>query len=104
MSVLGQLQAKVIDQAVPVYDAAKNLRRTRARQFGPFRIILEPIDRLSKPSGAPLLPPATAPPPFVRPMLHPSPPTGTTFPISPLTRPPLPDPNLKSYGQIEAEE
>lgn len=106
LSVLGRLQASVMDQAVPVYDETANLRRTRARQFGPFQTILAPIDRLSKPSGvarsAPVLAPATDA--SVRPaeVAPPSGTLGTTVPVSANPRPPLPDPALKSYGQIKA--
>ncbi|MEG3166384.1 TolC family outer membrane protein [Sphingomonas sp. PB2P19] len=108
LAVLGRLQASVIDQAVPVYDETANLRRTRARQFGPFQTILAPIDQLSKPSGmarkAPVLPSATDA--TVRPA-EVAPPTGelgVTVPVSPLARPLLPDPTLKSFGQAKSEK
>jgi outer membrane protein len=95
LSVLGRLQASLIDQAVPVYDETANLRRTRARQFGPLQTILAPIDRLSKPSGntraAPILPPASDA--SVRPaeVAPPTGPLGTSVPVKSVPRPPLPD-------------
>jgi outer membrane protein len=62
LAVLGRLQAAAIDQGVPVYDPARNLKRVRGT-FGPFDPVLAPIDRASMPSGraaaAPVLPRAT---------------------------------------------
>lgn len=51
LATLGRLQAAAIDQDVPVYDAARNTRRAKAKTFGPFDPLLAPIDRAQVPRG-----------------------------------------------------
>lgn len=98
LAYIGRLQASLIDQAVPTYDAAENLRRQRSRQFGPFQLVLQPIDKLLQVPGlstrsrpAPTIAPATDA--NVRPAENPPPAgaLGNAMPVQP-TRRPLPDP------------
>lgn len=96
LAYLGRLQASLLDQAVPQYDTAINLRQQRARQFGPFQTLLQPLDKLSQAASssrpAPLVAPARDP--RVRDAAAPAPggPLGTELPVNASGRPALPDP------------
>ncbi|EZP69693.1 Type I secretion outer membrane, TolC family protein [Sphingomonas paucimobilis] len=50
LATLGRLEGAALEQANR-YDEAANLKRQRSRQFGPFQMILQPIDKLSRPGG-----------------------------------------------------
>lgn len=95
LAVLGQLQATMVDQAIVAYDERENLKRRRREQFGPFQLILQPLDKASELEGntkpAPVLP--QAPDPTVRPAQVPPPdgPLGTGIPVSSVARPPIPN-------------
>lgn len=99
LAYLGRLQASLIDQAVPQYDEAENLRRQRRGQFGPFQTVLQPIDKLlqvpslsTRSRPAPELPAATDT--SVKAATTPAPEgaLGTTLPVNANGRPPLFDP------------
>ncbi|WP_165374852.1 TolC family outer membrane protein [Sphingomonas montana] len=51
LATLGRLEAAAVQQAVAAYDATANLDRQRRRQFGPFQVVLQPLDKLGHPSG-----------------------------------------------------
>jgi outer membrane protein len=90
LAFLGRLEAAAIDQAVAVYDAEENLQRRRSRQFGPFQVVLKPIDQIQVPSSRirPAPDVAAAPNPTIAPAATPAPegPLGTSFPVG-STRP-----------------
>jgi outer membrane protein len=60
LATLGRLEAAALEQATIAYDVERNLRRQRNLQFGPFEVVLKPLDKLLKPGGgsgpAPVLP------------------------------------------------
>ena len=65
LAYLGRLQAAAVLEAIPVYDAAANLKRRKAQQIEPFGPLVKTLDNLQVPGhDAPVageLPPATAP-------------------------------------------
>lgn len=96
LAFLGRLEAAAIDQAVPVYDAEENLERQRGRQFGPFQVLLKPIDQIQTP-GTRIRPvPEVAPAvnTAVAPAATPAPEgaLGTILPIGPAQPSPLSTP------------
>lgn len=95
LAYVGRLQASLIVQAAPQYDATDNLREQRAWQFGPFQTVLEPIDKLLRMAvpdrgrAAPVIPATTDA--NVKPAAPVADnPLGTALPVSPARRP-LPD-------------
>jgi outer membrane protein len=104
LAYLGRLQASLVIQEAPQYDPVVNLRKQRAKQFGPFQTVLQPIDKLSLitvPDGvreAPVLPIARDS--TVKPANLPEPdgPLGTEIPVDPMGRRPLPEPGVMPPG------
>lgn len=95
LAYLGRLQAAAITNVPDTYDPGSNLERQRRQQFGPFQLILQPIDKLQKPSGetreavrlpepgvVPQVAPATVAPPQG--------PLASSYPADPSGRPPVP--------------
>jgi outer membrane protein len=100
LAYVGRLQASLIVQAMPEYDETANLARQRSHQFGPFQMILQPIDKALRLPGlttrsrpSPMIPAATDT--NVRIATTPAPmgPLGTEMPVTANGRSRLPDPD-----------
>ncbi|WP_159873970.1 TolC family outer membrane protein [Novosphingobium sp. 9U] len=104
LAYIGRLQASLVLQDAPRYDPAVNLRKQRARQFGPFQTVLQPIDKLSaamvsdRGREAQVLPEATDA--SVKPATGSTTDSslGTMLPLDPTGRPPLPDAKALPLG------
>lgn len=94
LAYLGRLEAAALEQGVPQYDAAANLKRQRARQFGPFQMVLQPLDKALKPSSSTREPqplPAAADPAINAPTNPPpSGPLARTLPVETSANTPTP--------------
>lgn len=98
LAYVGRLQASLILQEGSTYDPNENLRKQRARQFGPFQTVLAPVDKLFRATisdrgrAAPVV--SEASDTDIKHAATPAPqgPLGNTLPVDSTGRPPLPNP------------